>query len=102
MSKHAAEIVTFKLAEGVSPAAFTELMQRTEAFVRAQDGFVTRQLSRGADGSWTDYVVWKDMATAQQAAQAFMQQEFAPDVVAAIAPDSAAMRHEEVQWQMTP
>ncbi|WP_027243631.1 hypothetical protein [Leisingera daeponensis] len=102
MSKHAAEIVTFKLAEGVSPAAFTELMQRTEAFVRAQDGFVTRQLSRGADGSWTDYVVWKDMATAQQAAQAFMQQEFAPDVVAAIAPDSAAIRHEEVRWQMTP
>ncbi|MEW2911728.1 hypothetical protein [Leisingera sp. JC11] len=102
MSKHAAEIVTFKLAEGVSPADFTALMQRTEGFVRAQDGFVTRQLSQGEDGKWTDYVVWKDMATAQKVAQEFMQQDFAPEVMAAIAPDSASMRHEEVQWGMAP
>ncbi|OBY25089.1 hypothetical protein [Leisingera sp. JC1] len=102
MSKHVAEIVTFKLADGVSPADFTALMQRTEGFVRAQDGFVTRQLSQGEDGSWTDYVVWQDMATAQKVAQEFMQQDFTPEVMAAIAPDSASMRHEEVQWQMAP
>ncbi|MBY6137880.1 hypothetical protein KUV26_00345 [Leisingera daeponensis] len=102
MSKHVAEIVTFKLADGVSPADFTALMQRTEGFVRAQNGFITRQLSQGEDGSWTDYVVWKDMATAQKVAKTFMQQEFAPEVVAALAPDSASMRHEEVLWQMAP
>ncbi|KIC19025.1 hypothetical protein [Leisingera sp. ANG-DT] len=102
MSKHVAEIVTFKLTDGVSPADFTALMQRTEGFVRAQDGFVTRQLSQGEDGSWTDYVVWKDMATAQKVAQEFMQQDFTPEVMAAIAPDSASMRHEEVRWQMAP
>ncbi|MGR3758819.1 hypothetical protein ACUXV3_01595 [Roseobacteraceae bacterium NS-SX3] len=100
MSKHVAEIVTFKLADGVSAAEFTALMQRTEGFVRAQDGFVTRRLSQGADGSWTDYVVWKDMATAEKVAAEFMQQDFTPDVMAAIAPDSANMRHEEVQWHM--
>ncbi|MFW8592633.1 hypothetical protein [Cribrihabitans neustonicus] len=100
MSNHVAEIVTFKLADGVTPQAFTALMQRTEAFVRAQDGFLHRQLSQGADGSWTDYVLWKDMATAERVAQEFMQQEFAPEVMAAIAPDSAKMRHEEVQWDM--
>lgn len=102
MEKHVAEIVTFRLAAGISTAEFTALMQRTEGFVRTQEGFVSRRLSRGADGSWTDYVVWQDMATAQQVAQAFMQQDFAPDVMAAIAPGSAAMRHEEVQWQMAP
>lgn len=102
MSKHAAEIVTFKLADGVSPEDFTALMQRTEGFVRAQEGFVTRQLSQGEDGSWTDYVVWQDMATAQKVAQEFMQQDFTPEVMAAIAPDSASMRHEEVLWQMAP
>ncbi|OED48680.1 hypothetical protein AB838_09145 [Rhodobacteraceae bacterium (ex Bugula neritina AB1)] len=102
MRKHVAEIVTFKLADGVSPADFMALMQRTEDFVRKQDGLVTRQLSQGEDGKWTDYVVWKDMATAQNVAQTFMQQEFAPEVVAALAPDSASMRHEEVLWQMAP
>ncbi|UWQ57103.1 hypothetical protein K3722_11215 [Leisingera caerulea] len=102
MTKHVAEIVTFKLADGISMADFTALMQRTEGFVRAQAGFVTRQLSQGADGRWTDYVVWKDMATAQKVAQDFMQQDFSPEVMAAIAPGSAQMRHEEVQWQMAP
>ncbi|MFW8637520.1 hypothetical protein [Cribrihabitans pelagius] len=100
MSKHVAEIVTFKLADGVSAAEFTSLMQRTETFVRAQDGFLHRQLSQGADGCWTDYVVWKDRATAERVAQAFMQQDFTPEVMAAIAPDSARMRHEEVLWDM--
>lgn len=102
MSNHVAEIVTFKLADGMSPADFTALMQRTEGFVCAQDGFLHRQLSRGADGSWTDYVVWKDMATAQRVAQEFMQQDFSQDVMAAIAPDSARMRHEEVLWDIAP
>ncbi len=102
MTKHAAEIVTFQLAEGVSEADFTSLMRRTESFVRAQPGFIARRLSRGADGSWTDHVVWQDMATAQQMAQTFMQQDFAPAVMQAIADGSARMRHEEVQWSMLP
>ncbi|AHD01291.1 hypothetical protein [Leisingera methylohalidivorans] len=102
MRRHAAEIVTFKLEKEVSPADFVTLMQRTEGFVRAQAGFVHRQLSQGEDGSWTDYVVWQDMATAQKAAQAFMQQDYAPEVIAAIAPGTAHMRHEEVLWDMTP
>jgi len=102
MEKHVAEIVTFRLAEGVSTAAFTALMQRTEGFVRAQPGFVARWLSEGTDGSWTDYVVWQDMATAQAVARAFTQQDFAPAVMAAIAPDSVSMRHETVRWQMAP
>ncbi|AUQ74907.1 antibiotic biosynthesis monooxygenase family protein [Phaeobacter piscinae] len=100
MDKHVAEIVTFHLAEGVKTADFVALMQRTEGFVRAQSGFLHRQLTRGADGSWTDYVVWQDMAAAQEVAQSFMTQEFSAEVMAAIAPDTAKMRHEEVLWSM--
>lgn len=95
-----AEIVTFSLAPGVTEAEFVALSQTTEAFVRATPGFLHRQLSKGADGRWTDYVVWQDMETAQKVAATFAQQAFAPDLIAAIAPDSAQMRHEEVQWQM--
>ncbi|AHD10168.1 hypothetical protein [Phaeobacter gallaeciensis] len=100
MQRHVAEIVTFQLNDGQKEADFIALMQRTEAFVRAQSGFMHRQLTKGADGSWTDYVVWQDMATAQEVAQSFMQQEFAAEVMAAIASDTAKMRHEEVLWSM--
>ncbi|MFS4582739.1 hypothetical protein [Phaeobacter sp. C3_T13_0] len=100
MNKHVAEIVTFHLADGVKKQDFVTLMQKTEGFVRAQSGFVHRQLSQGSDGSWTDYVVWENMAKAQAVAQSFMQQDFAPMVMAAMAPDTAKMRHEDVLWMM--
>lgn len=95
-----AEIVTFSLAPGVTDAEFVALSQATEGFVRATPGFVHRQLTKGADGRWTDYVIWQDMETAQKVAATFPEQAFAPALMAAIAPDSAQMRHEEVHWQM--
>ncbi|WP_171174309.1 hypothetical protein [Ruegeria sp. HKCCD8929] len=97
---HVAEIVTFSLADGISPERFVTLNQTSEAFVRAAPGFVHRQLSQGADGRWTDYVIWRDMETAQKAAAAFPQQEFAPALMAAIAADSVQIRHEAVRWDM--
>ncbi|UWQ27393.1 hypothetical protein [Leisingera sp. M523] len=100
MSKHVAEIVTFKLAEGVSPEKFVALSQASEAFVRSQPGFLHRQLSCGEDGHWTDYVIWKDMETAHKVAAEFHKQDFCADLMKAIAPDSAKMRHEEVLWDM--
>ncbi|MEX0304401.1 MAG: hypothetical protein AB3N24_18425 [Leisingera sp.] len=100
MSKHVAEIVTFELAEGVSPAEFVALSQASEAFVRAQPGFLHRQLSRGADGRWTDYVIWKDMDTAKSVAEEFHKQDFCAGLMQAIAKSTANMRHEEVLWDM--
>ncbi len=98
---HVAEIVTFTLADGTKPEQFVSLSQASEAFVRAAPGFTHRQLSHGEDGRWTDYVVWTDMKSAKDAAAAFMQQDFAPALMAAINPDSAQMRHETVLWNMT-
>ncbi|SDW34412.1 hypothetical protein SAMN05444358_101564 [Ruegeria halocynthiae] len=98
---HVAEIVTFTLADGTMPEQFVKLSQASEAFVRAAPGFAHRQLSQGEDGRWTDYVVWTDMKSAKDAAAAFMHQDFAPALIAAINPDSAQMRHETVQWNMT-
>ena len=100
MSKHVAEIVTFELAEGVSAEGFVALSQASESFVRAQPGFLHRQLSCGEDGRWTDYVIWKDMKTAQRVAAEFHQQDFCADLMKAIAEGTAQMRHEEVQWDM--
>lgn len=95
-----AEIVTFSLAPDVSAEEFTALSQGTESFVRALPGFVHRQLSQGADGKWTDYVIWADEAAAKSAAEAFMQADCAAALMAAIQPDSVTMRHEAVLWRM--
>ncbi|WP_420586924.1 hypothetical protein [Ruegeria sp.] len=98
---HVAEIVTFTLADGVTPEEFVKLSQTSEAFVRAAPGFAHRQLSQGADGHWTDYVIWQDMKAAQDVAAQFPQQDFAPALIAAIQPDSVQIRHENVLWNMT-
>jgi hypothetical protein len=102
MTQHVAEIVTFTLAPGISPDQFVTLSQQSKDFVRAQAGFRHRQLSCGADGRWTDYVIWADMKTAQTVAAAFPNQDFAPALMAAIAPDSVTIRHETVLWDMAP
>jgi hypothetical protein len=98
MPKTVAEIVTFKLNPGIRTEDFVKLCQATEAFCRRNPGFRHRQLSRAADGTWTDYVVWADMKTAQDVAASFDQQAFAPALMAAIQPDSVALRHEEIEW----
>lgn len=98
MTQNVAEIVTFTLAPNVSDAEFVALSQASEAFVQAAPGFRSRQLSKGADGRWTDYVVWADLAAAQAAAAEFPKQPFAPALMAAIEPGSAEMRHATVVW----
>lgn len=95
-----AEIVSFKLDDDVSDAQFVEISKATEEFVKSAPGFISRQLSRGDDEIWTDYVLWQDMESALAAGKAFPEQPFAPDLMAAIAPGSEQMRHQYVMWQM--
>ncbi|WP_120635615.1 hypothetical protein [Ruegeria sp. EL01] len=98
---HVAEIVTFKLANGTTSEEFVKLSQASEDFVRAAPGFAHRQLSKGEDGQWTDYVIWQDMQSAKDAAAQFPEQDFAPALMATIQPDSVQIRHEHVLWNMT-
>ncbi len=95
-----AEIVTFKLVDGVSDAQFVEISKASEAFVRAAPGFISRQLSKGDDGIWTDYVLWQDMDSALAVGKAFPEQPFAADLMGAIASGSEQIRHQFVMWQM--
>ncbi|MBS9716679.1 hypothetical protein ACFFUT_16780 [Pseudohalocynthiibacter aestuariivivens] len=95
-----AEVVSFELAEGISDAQFVSLSQASENFVRSAKGFLSRTLSKGEDGRWTDYVLWKDMDAAQAMAADFPKQDFAQGLMAAIAPDTVRMEHQTVLWQM--
>lgn len=95
-----AEIVTFKLNEGVSDAEFVKISKASEDFVSTAPGFISRQLSKGDNGIWTDYVLWQNMESALAAGKAFPEQAFAPDLMGAIASGSEEIRHQYVMWQM--
>ena len=95
-----AEIVTFRIAKGVSRDDFLASAQGTDAVVRAASGFISRQLSCDSDGLWTDYVIWRDMASAKSAAQSVVKDpSFAPFGQSIDGP-SVAMRHADVFWEM--
>lgn len=95
-----AEIVTFRVRDDVSPEDFLVATEATRAFLDAAPGFVARHLSRGADGTWTDHVIWTGLAEAQAASDALMaRRELAP-FLAAIRPDSVVMRHDPILFQM--
>ncbi len=96
-----AEIVTFELAEGVSDAQFVSLSQQSEAYLRTSAAFLTRTLSKGSDGRWTDYVLWSDGAAALAFGADFPNQPFAVALMAAIKPGSEKMQHQSVLWQMS-
>ena len=95
-----AEIVTFRLNAGVSDTEFVDAAKTTEGFVQRSQGFRTRRLSRNPDGTWTDYVEWANMASAQAAAQALGQDPDVAPFLAAIDMDTVTMRHETILWHM--
>ncbi|MEP5762744.1 MAG: hypothetical protein ABJ327_26175 [Litoreibacter sp.] len=94
-----AEIVSFRLVPNTSDEAFLALAQESGEFSQNAPGFVSRQLSRGEDGTWTDLVVWDNLENAKAAQAAFPKQDFAARLMDAIHPDSLSFRHQPILWQ---
>ncbi|HLQ18711.1 MAG TPA: hypothetical protein VK146_06990 [Tabrizicola sp.] len=88
------EYVTFSLTPDASEAAFLDAARATETLVRRQPGFVSRRLSKGEDGRWTDAVTWMTLAAAQAAPAAVMADPDFHPFMALIDGPSAQMRHE--------
>jgi hypothetical protein len=95
-----AEIVTFRLAGATPEAGFLEAARATGPLLAAAPGFVSRRLSRGPDGTWTDHVEWSSFAAAEAAARAIMSNPAAGPFLAAIDPASIVMRHEALVWTL--
>jgi len=87
------EIVSFKLAKGVSDEAFLKTIPLISVFLKTCDGFILRHLSRGDDGEWVDYVQWANMANAQSASQKFMGDKSLKPFMEKIESTSVNMRH---------
>jgi hypothetical protein len=95
-----AEVVTFRLAAGAGEASFLDAARATGPLLAAEPGFVSRRLSKGADGTWTDHVVWTSLAEAEAAAARIMEAPAATPFLMSIDPGSIVMRHERLLMQM--
>lgn len=95
-----AEVVSFRINQGIDDTEFISVARATEGLVRAQSGFLARYLVRADSGVWTDFVIWQSAACARTAADAVMKAaEFAP-FMAAIDVSSIGMSHQQVFWSM--
>lgn len=75
MNSTVIELVIFKTKAGVSPSALKAAADKTTSVLQKRDGFLSRELSVTETGEqWADIVHWRDMTSAQKAAQAFMSE----------------------------
>ena len=93
MSNHIIEIVTFKLADGVSKADFLKTVPASSDFVKSRQGFICRRLSCGDDGTWLEHIEWETLAAAKAASEAFMKEESLKPMMQAINGAEAKVQH---------
>ncbi len=93
MTNHIIEIVSFKLADGVSDADFLRTVPASNVFLEARAGFISRRLSKGDDGTWLEHVEWENLEAAQTASDAFMKDASLKPMMQAIDGANATMGH---------
>jgi hypothetical protein len=95
-----AEIVTFRLVTGSDPAEFVNAARAVEPLLQATGQVLSRTLSQGEDGIWTDHITWASMAAAAATANAMMADPVAAPMMRMIDPAHVQMRHAPVVYQM--
>ncbi len=91
-----AEIVTFRLVPGTAEAPFLAAAAAAQAWLTSAPGFLSRRLSRGEDGTWTDHVAWASRTDALAAADAFPSDPRTEAFLRCIDMKSLAMRHDRL------
>lgn len=72
------ELAVFKLSAGVEESTFSTAAAAINPLVSKYPGYLRRTLMKGDNGYWADTVYWKDLESAQRAAEQVMQDaEFA-------------------------
>ncbi len=95
-----AEIVTYRLKDGVDPQAHKKAAHGTIAFLTETGAVISRTLSVDETGLWTDHILWTSRAAAKKAeAQAMQRPEFGV-FFSGMDESSVTMRHAPVMMQM--
>lgn len=96
------ELVTFKLAEGISDAEFLTENEHLNNWVKKQPGFEYRALAKAEDGNWTDTVFWKNMETASAAQQNFGEEPSLQGMMKVIDMESVKVDHQQIHTMQAP
>jgi hypothetical protein len=96
------ELVTFKLAKGISDAEFLAENEYLNNWVKTQPGFEYRALAQTEDGSWTDTVFWQDMETASAAQQRFGEEPSLQGMMKVIDMESVKVDHQQIHTMQAP
>lgn len=92
MTGHVVEIATFSAKRGVTEQALLKAAVRSDRFVAAQPGFVSRRFVRREDGRWIDIIEWQSAQAARMAADKFATAAQVQDFMATIG-DDAQLQH---------
>lgn len=95
------EVLTYRLVEGFTPAAFLALVDLTRPVFEGQPGLLSRQLA--GDGEiWTEIVRWQSQAMADAAGTAITADARVAPLMAAIDMGSLTMRFQPLLWPPGP
>ena len=95
-----AEIVTYRLKDGITIAEAVQAAQGTEEFLRGTEAVVSRTLSLDENGVWTDFILWTSLEAAKATeAQAMERPEFT-HFFAMMAEQTTELRYAKVLMQM--
>ncbi|MGB7244685.1 MAG: hypothetical protein WBC93_21670 [Sulfitobacter sp.] len=88
-----AEIVTFRLKPGSSPAEFVATAANLADFLKSTGALRSRHLSCDDTGLWTDHITWTSMEAAKTVANDMFARPEAAPFMALIDTTDLKMRH---------
>lgn len=87
------EVVTLKLKDGVTYAAFAPIDKAVETeHVSKQPGFISRESASGEDGEWLVIVHWRSEEEADASMASFAAAPAAEDFMSMIDPSTMVMK----------
>ncbi|MFL0809841.1 MAG: hypothetical protein K6L76_05450 [Agarilytica sp.] len=87
------ELVSFALKPNADETQLADLQPAVNTFVKQQPGFYYRSLIKDSDGQYLDIVYWESEEKAKAAAEKFMAQPWAEQMMSLVDESSIKMRH---------
>ena len=95
-----AEIVTYRLNEGVSAQDHLKAAHETRAFLAETGAVITRTLSVDDSGLWTDHIIWRSLEAAKKTEEQAMQRPEFGAFFMGMDEASVTLRHAPILLQM--
>ncbi len=94
MNSTVIELVLFKAKAGVTQSSLKAAVNKTTTVLQKMDGFLSREFSvTETEEQCADILHWRDMASAQKAAQAFTSEPDCQEFISLIEPTSMTFLH---------